>query len=585
VQSSIKLLENILRHVLSYSIHTFVQNMDDMEPNIKASILEKIGKIYEQSKECKLDSAFFEKVDEELKHLSDYFKVSRNQSLIVAMVFALNYKGDKVDLKDLIEYFDCNPMKILEYSDDFEALYTKGIFNKQKSKHRVRLALSNDQFTINEKITESILSNKPMPVIEKEGFKDVIELLEKFHKLGEQRDSEELSTFELFAQAKELISSNLHFPLIKKINDNQLSIEDTYLFIYIIWKTITGNESTDIGRATEGIFDNTSERFNYVQKIMSNENKLISDKHIEIVEANFFSDTEMKLSETSVKMLQEFGLKLFANKKKRDNIIEPAKITPKTLYFNEFERNQLNLLKTLLQEYNFKETQNRLQNKGLPKGITALLHGLPGTGKTETVFQVARDTNREIMKIDISQSKSMWFGESEKIIKRIFTDYKAYVKDCERMPILLFNEADAIISKRKLNSNSNVSQTENAMQNIILEELENFEGIFFATTNLAKNLDSAFDRRFLFKIEFRKPEVSVKAQIWNSKLPSLSAADSETLANLFDFSGGQIDNIVRKNEIHDVIHGIPVNFNNILDFCKTESLLKSNNIKIGFSKS
>ena len=230
------------------------------------------------------------------------------------------------------------------------------------------------------------------------------------------------------------------------------------------------------------------------------------------------------------------------------------------------------------------ETQNRLQNKGLPKGITALLHGSPGTGKTETVFQVAKNTNREIVKVDISQSKSMWIGESEKIINRIFTDYKTYAKDCERMPILLFNEADAIISKRKENSTSNVSQTENAIQNIILEELENFDGIFFATTNLVKNLDSAFERRFLFKIEFQKPDISVKAKIWNSKLPSLSESECENLANRFDFSGGQIDNIVRKNEIHEIIHGISIDFNNIIDFCKTELLSKNNGVRIGFTK-
>ena len=472
-------------------------------------------------------------------------------------------------------------MKLLEFSDDFDTLYSKGILKKQKSSYGIKLTLSNDQFTVNEKITEAILNNKLMPVIEREIFKNVIELLEKFYKLGEQRDNKDLSTFELFAQAKELISSNLHFPLINKINNYQFSIEDTYLFIYLIWKTVTGNETTDIGRVTEGVFDNPSERVNYVQKIMSNENKLIKQNHIEIVEASFFSYTEMKLSDSSVKMLQELGLKLFANKKKQDNIIEPAKINSKVLYFNEFEHKQLDLLKTLLQEDNFKETQNRLQNKGLPKGITALLHGLPGTGKTETVFQVAKDTNREIVKVDISQSKSMWFGESEKIIKRIFTDYKAYAKDCELMPILLFNEADAIISKRKENSSTNVSQTENTIQNIILEELESFEGIFFATTNLAKNIDSAFERRFLFKIEFQKPDISVKAKIWNSKLPSLSEIECETLANSFDFSGGQIENIVRKNEIHEIINGISVNFNNILDFCKIEILFK-NKIKIGY---
>jgi SpoVK/Ycf46/Vps4 family AAA+-type ATPase len=555
-----------------------------MEQNIKVRLLDSIGKVYEQSKECKLDSAFFEKVEEELKYLSDYLKVTRNQSFIIAMVFALNYKGDTVDLKDLIEYFDCNPMKILEYSDDFEALYAKGIFNKLKSKHRVRLALSNDQFSINEKITEAILNNKPMPVIEKEGFKDVIEVLEKLHKLGEQRDNDEITTYELFAQTKDLISSNLHFPLIKRINDYQFNIEDTYLYVYLIWKTITGNESTDIGRATEGIFDNPSEKVNYVQKIMSNENKLINQNLIEIVETNFFSDTEMKLSDVSVKMLQEFGLKLFTNKKKRDNVIVPEKIQSKALIFNDSERKQLDILKSLLQEDNFKETQIRLQNKGLTKGITALLHGSPGTGKTETVFQVAKDTNREIIKVDISQSKSMWFGESEKIIKRIFTDYKTYSKECELIPILLFNEADAIISKRKENSTTNVAQTENTIQNIILEELETFEGIFFATTNLAQNLDLAFERRFLFKIEFQKPNISVKAKIWNSKLPKLTNSECETLATCFDFSGGQIDNIVRKNEIHEIIHGISVDFNNILEFCKTELLTKNHGIRIGFTK-
>lgn len=556
-----------------------------MEDNIKLKLLESIGRVYELSRDCKLDSSIFEKVDADLSHLADYFEISRSQAFIAAMVFALNYKGDTVDLNDLIGYFDCNPMKILEFSDDFETLYTKGILKKQRSSSRVKLTLSSDQFTINEKITEAILNNKPMPVIEQEGFKDVIELLEKFYRLGEQRENEELSTFELFFKTKELIASHLHFPLIKRISDFQFNLEDAFLFFYLIWETISGNEATDIDRATRGIFDNASKKVIYVQKIMSNENTLISQNHVEIVEANFFGDSKLKLSDSSIKMLQELGLNFFSNKKRRDNIIEPAKIISKALYFNEFENNQLNMLKTLLQEENFRQTQNRLQSKGLPKGITVLLHGSPGTGKTETVLQVAKDTGREIVKVDISQSKSMWFGESEKIIKRIFTDYKTYAKDCEQMPILLFNEADAIISKRKENTNSNVAQTENAIQNIILEELENFEGIFFATTNLVKNMDSAFERRFLFKIEFNKPDTSVKAKIWKSKLPALSETNCEELAYCFDFSGGQIDNIVRKSEIHEIIHGTAVDFNNIMEFCKTELLSKNCGVKIGFTKS
>lgn len=60
-------------------------------------------------------------------------------------------------------------------------------------------------------------------------------------------------------------------------------------------------------------------------------------------------------------------------------------------------------------------------------------------------MQLAREAGREIMKVDISQSESMWFGENEKIIKRIFTEYRSYAGECERIPIFLFNEADGIL--------------------------------------------------------------------------------------------------------------------------------------------
>jgi SpoVK/Ycf46/Vps4 family AAA+-type ATPase len=243
---------------------------------------------------------------------------------------------------------------------------------------------------------------------------------------------------------------------------------------------------------------------------------------------------------------------------------------------------QVFLLKDLLKDAKFTETQKRLTDKNLSRGVAALLHGAPGTGKTEIVRQIAKETDRELMKVEISQSKSMWFGESEKIIKRVFTDYKSFAKGSERMPILLFNEADAIISKRREIGNSNVGQTENAIQNIILEELENFEGILIATTNLVNNLDPAFERRFLFKIQFRKPDVSISARIWKSKFPSLALEDCNLLAGKFDFSGGQIDNILRKNEIHEIIHGEKVNLENLLTFCSEETLVR-NSVKIGFS--
>lgn len=554
-----------------------------MENHNKEKLLACIGKVYEQAHKSKLAASFFQEVDTELIYLSNYFGISKNQTLITAMTFVLNYKGDTVDFNDLINYFDCNPMVLLTYSDDFSQLCEKGILEKKKSNHRVTLTYSNDQFKINERVTRAVLNNEPMPVIEMEGLNDVLDVFENIYNLSDDCNRNEVKSYFLFKQSKLIIEANLHFPLIKKIADFNFTNKDNFFYCYLIWKTLTGNETIDIGRAAENIFDSATERVKYIQEIMSKQNTLVKQAFIELEEAHFFNDSEVKLSEFSLKLLEENGLKLFANKKKKENVIYPENIHVKELYFNEFEANQLEVLKQLLREDKFKETQNRLEEKGLPKGVTVLLHGSPGTGKTETVFQVAKASNREIVKVDISKSKSMWFGESEKIIKRIFTDYKNYAKDCEQMPILLFNEADAIISKRKESNYSNVSQTENAIQNILLEELENFEGIFFATTNLASNLDLAFERRFLFKVEFLKPEISIKAKIWKSKLPFLTEIECEKLASQFDFSGGQIDNIVRKSEIHEVIHGLKIEFKSILDFCSTELLAKTSGSKIGFA--
>jgi hypothetical protein len=555
-----------------------------MEQEDKFRTLKSIGFIYDNARSSKLELEFFTKVKKELQHLSAYFHVSQNQSFIISLVFALNYKGQTVDIKDLIEYLDCNPMKLLEYSDDFESLYIKGILTKEKSSHRLKLAFSNDQFQINEKVTEAILGNKPCPkIVRKEKFKHVYEVLEKLYRLGDERQKKEVPTFMMLAQAHETITNNLNFPLIKKVHDFKYAIADTYILIYLIWKTLIGNKTTDISNMINDIFDVQTLRVKYSQNLVSGKHILIKNNLVEIEDSTFFIDAEIKLTDKTFNMLQDEGIKILGKKASSKNVINSSKIQPRKLFYNDGDNNKLDLLKSLLSDNSLKEIQERLRKKCLPIGVTALLHGGPGTGKTETVYQIARETRRDIFKVDISESKSAWFGESEKRIKAIFTDYKTLVKECKKTPILLFNEADAIISKRK-EIYSSVGQTENAMQNILLEELENFEGIFLATTNLIKNLDSAFDRRFLFKIEFSNPDVNTKAKIWRSKLSKLTDDEIIALAMQFNFSGGQIDNIARKYEIYELLHGTKMSFCEIVENCNSEILIKTNNAKIGFKK-
>lgn len=552
-----------------------------MEKISKLQILKNIGKVYEEAKGSKLKDSLFTKIDTELSFLSAYLGTSKRQAFFTSLIFTLNYKGDTVDLNDLISYLKCNPIKILEYNEDLDTLHTLGILKKERSRHRMDLAGVNNQFTINKKITEAILQSKPIPKLKQEEDTNVLGVLEKIYKYASQIKDNEMSSEGVFIQAKTLILSNSHYPLLKKINDLDLSFEDNFLYLYLIWKTITGSETVDVKYSLEFIFDNTVKRIGYMQKFIFSENPLIKRNLVEIIEKNYFGNAEMKLTETSNELLKEGGITIFMKTKKSKNIIPLDKIPFRKLFFSKTEMEQLFLLKDLLKEERFTEMQKRLTKKGLPKGVAVLLHGSPGTGKTEVVKQIAKETNRELMKVDISQSKSMWFGESEKIIKKIFTDYKTFAKECKQTPLLLFNEADAIISKRASVGDSSISQTQNTIQNIILEELENFEGILMATTNLVNNIDIAFERRFLFKIKFKNPDIDIRAKIWESKMAFLKKEDCCLLAKKFNFSGGQIDNIVRKKEIYEIIHPNKITLNTLFAFCE-EEILQNKSTKIGY---
>lgn len=258
-------------------------------------------------------------------------------------------------------------------------------------------------------------------------------------------------------------------------------------------------------------------------------------------------------------------------------------IKEKTLFYNEENQKDISRLESIIKEENYFALRKRLSDKNLAKGLTVILYGPPGTGKTETVMQLARQTSRDIYHLNIEQVKSCWVGESEKNIKSIFKAY--YASKSKLKPILLFNEADAILSKRTSveGRNSAVTKMENSMQNILLEELEKFDGIFIATTNILFNLDSAFDRRFLYKLELQNPTYEVKKKIWKNKIPSLDDSIVEKVSRDFDFSGGQIDNVYRKIEVDSILYGTEnITMDDVVDFCNKEKFADDSLRRIGF---
>ena len=257
-------------------------------------------------------------------------------------------------------------------------------------------------------------------------------------------------------------------------------------------------------------------------------------------------------------------------------------IVSKELFYDGEVLHQVDTLSQLLSEERYNQIRSALTAKGMRTGFTCLFYGSPGTGKTETVYQLARKTGRDIIMVDVSKLKSYWVGESEKNFKSLFSKYRQLVKDSKLTPILLFNEADAIFGVRQSGAERAVDKMENSLQNILLQEMEDLQGILIATTNLTDNLDKAFERRFLYKIQFKNPTNTIRSKIWQSMMPELSKTDIELLSNRYEFSGGQIENIIRKMNIHSILEGVDASINDIVEFCNEERINTTSKKVIGF---
>lgn len=314
---------------------------------------------------------------------------------------------------------------------------------------------------------------------------------------------------------------------------------------------------------------------------------LLREGLVEFTVKGNLTDSRLCLTEKGKKLFLDTDYSLYEEHFDEKQMHLPDKIRSKKLFYSKENEKQISTMLNALSAKKFGQIQKRLKDKGLPTGVAVILHGAAGCGKTETVYQLAKKTGRAIFQVDISDTKSCWFGESEKIIKKVFTEYK---KLCEKAkttncltPILLFNECDAVFCKRRDVTTSNTAQVENAIQNIILQEMETLEGILIATTNLVDNLDPAFERRFLFKIRFEKPDYCAKCDIWKNKIKWLSDDDVKNLASNYDFSGGEIDNIVRKSMMQEIVTGAKPEFKDIVEMCSNEKLNSEGSHKMGFA--
>ena len=180
------------------------------------------------------------------------------------------------------------------------------------------------------------------------------------------------------------------------------------------------------------------------------------------------------------------------------------------------------------------------------ENLSILLYGAPGTGKTEFAKQVAKNVNGTLYQLNFPHIQSKWIGETEKNIRRVFNLYREAWQKSKEPIILLINEADGLMNKR-VSVNTSNDAFANQAQTELLEQLEKFDGILIATTNLLGNIDAAFHRRFLFKTEIHAPDVTSRTNfLKNSTIYHLLNTEQIALLNSISFTIADLKNIEQK---------------------------------------
>ena len=544
---------------------------------VKKDLLYHMEKVVEELKDSQLSKEFFKKAAPHIRYVSKKLDMTQEQSVLMSL-FIDKSDHNPIYISELTEYMKCRTVRIIRYMPDIDELERRGLVRCSRSERRLSYrvpievinAFKNNENYIPRNIHDLTCSD----------------LFAELQDIFMERDDCELTYEGTVEKVKYLLECNRHLVFTSRILSYRFDDDDLCLLILFCHLFVNNTDDRIRFHDIEFLYKDTR-RFSRLKcRLQCEEHILQEEKLIEFSGEDGFKDrdTFKMTSEAKSFLFPELKIPSMDNDKKRGDMIRHEDISPKQLFYDKSITAQIQELGGLLDEKHYKDVCSRLKANGFRSGFTCLFYGAPGTGKTETVLQLARQTGRDIVQVNVSEIKSIWVGESEKNIKNLFDLYRQKVKEMAIAPILLFNEADAIIGKRQEGAERAVDKMENSIQNIILQEMESLEGILIATTNLAQNMDKAFERRFLYKIKFTKPTLEARTAIWKSMIPSLSEEIAHALANKYDFSGGQIENIARHYAIDNILHGAKAGeLTTLTEHCDNERLEKDGiKRRIGF---
>ncbi|EAI8393824.1 ATP-binding protein [Campylobacter coli] len=513
-------------------------------------------------------------------------KCSKNEALILREL-CKNYVISISSINAftlLTGIFGSEKYSYLDTLEDLKRLIERGFVNQNsgffkniesnKSQNLI-LSLLQSELSLSEYFLEFLEAKLRLNLDKKEAYGEYLEYLkDEFMRveLYERLSFIRSSTYsdELKAQIKlyekhikeRLKKSKFYNILADIFKEYSLEYKEQIIFLALLKEEYTLSNENSVSREMNSLLSLVSENDleKHKNKSLLQENapllNLIEyDEYLNVfgdISKSFFITDEILQRIINFEPKQNKKIKIENVLKEQDifELIEPS------IDINDIimPQNTKELLENILKQQD-KKVLERLNSWGIKsnKNIEAkiIFYGPAGTGKTMSALAMAKSMKKTVLSFDCSKILSKWVGESEQNVRKIFDTYKNIVQTCKQSPILLLNEADQFLSTR-VESSSGSDKMHNQMQNIFLEQIERFNGVIIATTNFLESLDSAFSRRFDYKIEFKKPDFKDRLKMWEKFLPRKAsfekAFDVNLLAN-YELSGAQILMVVKNTAL------------------------------------
>ena len=567
--------------------------------DIAVKLCNSIELVYNSASELKsIKEEDYEAISEHLDEIAKFFKIKEKLGVLLLSYFINRrlVKGKPyITLNELMNAFECKLVDSILINEQLEnfrkakiLLSTKKAYGK---KDEIEYSLS--QTTLN-----SVLKGDADILLDKKEV-SFTAFLNLFHNViyDNDLDDDDVST-----ELSSLMDEFEQLEEIKYLKGERLCPEElTILLFTVARQSIFGDTKVAMERIFRVAINDNFSRYYYQNDIIEKRSPLISNDLLEFAPDEFMNS--LQITEKIFKALnlaEKKSTKQFTTGSDLVKLIMPDKIKFQEGMIYEDSLN-INFLDQLISEEGYIKAMKRLEEeKAEIKQIVGILYGLSGTGKSQTIRNLAAKYNRPILQVNLSQVKDAFVGNTEKNVEECFKIYKKAVKHFEyykdidgvkvgpyATPLYFLDEIDSLLPQRSATGEgTSVGNMYSNMVGIFLTELERVNGIVLLASNLPGAIDTSFHRRINFKFEFGS--FSKKNQVKTLELYFKDFAHEvlEEVASNGELTPGNIVNIRKAYVLESIFKDFESENDKkkvLTDLVSRELILqKSNRKPIGF---